>query len=256
MNTPKLSVAIITYNEEKNIERCLASVAEIADEILVIDSFSTDRTEQLCRPFDVRFIQNAFEGHIEQKNFALDQCQYDFILSLDADEALSPELLASIKQVKKLGLPQQGYHFNRLTQHTGHWVRFCGWYPDQKLRLVKKGYARWMGLNPHDILTLNDGHSVFLKGDLHHYSYHSISEHVAQTNKFTTIAAIAAYKQGTRSSIFKIVSRPALKFCRDYLWKQGFRDGRMGFIICCINALSALLKYSKLYDLERGKQID
>lgn len=256
MSTPKLSVAIITYNEEKNIERCLASVAELADEIVVVDSFSSDQTQTLCQPFGVRFIKNAFAGHIEQKNFALEQCQFDFILSLDADEALSTELRASIQEQKQLGFPRSGYHFNRLTQHTGHWVRFCGWYPDQKLRLIKKGQAQWKGLNPHDILTLHQGKSFYLKGDLLHYSYNSISEHVAQTNKFTTIAAHAAFKLGGRSSLFKIVSRPVLKFVRDYFWKQGFRDGRMGFIICSINALSALLKYAKLWDLERGKQID
>jgi glycosyltransferase involved in cell wall biosynthesis len=256
MNTPKLSVAIITYNEEKNIERCLASIAELADEIIVVDSHSTDKTEQLCAPFGVRFIKNPFQGHIEQKNFALELCQHEFILSLDADEALSPELSASISHQKGLGFPQIGYHFNRLTQHSGHWVRFCGWYPDQKLRLIARGKGRWMGLNPHDILTLHQGQSSFLKGDLLHYSYNSLSEHVAQTNKFTTIAAKAAYKEGKRSSVFKIVTRPGLKFLRDYFWKQGFRDGRMGFIICCVNALSALLKYAKLYDLERKKRID
>ncbi|QDK43127.1 glycosyltransferase family 2 protein [Bacteriovorax stolpii] len=251
----KLTVAIITYNEENNIERCITSVKEIADEVLVVDSFSTDKTEEIATRLGARFVKNPFAGHIEQKNFALDLSTHDYVLSLDADEALSPELLAQIKIVKK-NFNMNGYRFNRLTNYNGHWVRHCGWYPDTKLRLIKKGKARWGGENPHDILqmTVNEG-TGFLNGDLLHYSYDSITAHVTQTNKFTTIAAHAAFKQGKRSSVFKIVTRPVFKFFRDYFIKGGFLDGRYGFIICCINSLYALLKYSKLHELQLGKKI-
>jgi glycosyltransferase involved in cell wall biosynthesis len=251
----KLTVAIITYNEEKNIGRCISSVLDIADEILVVDSFSTDSTEAICKSFGVRFMQNPFKGHIEQKNFALLQASHDYVLSLDADEALSFQLLAEIKKIKE-NFTLEGYRFNRLTNYSGHWVRYCGWYPDTKLRLIKKSAAKWAGVNPHDILQMNEEQNTgFLSGDLCHYSYASIAEHVTQTNKFTTIAAEAAFKNGTRSSIFKIVTRPILKFFRDYFFKLGILDGRYGFIICCINSLSALLKYSKLYELQIGKKI-
>ncbi len=250
-----LTVAIITYNEEKNIGRCISSVLPIADEILVVDSFSTDKTEDICREFNARFLKNPFKGHIEQKNFALQCATHDYVLSLDADEALSSELLEEIKKVKA-NWQHDGYEFHRLTNYNGFWVRHCGWYPDRKLRLVKKEKAEWRGKNPHDILKMKNEQRVgFLKGDLLHYSYESISAHIQQTDKFTTIAARAAFSDGVRSSRFKIVTRPILKFLRDYFFKLGFLDGRYGFIICCINSLSALLKYSKLYDLQIGKKI-
>lgn len=251
----QLTVAIITYNEENNIARCIGSVKEIADEILVVDSFSTDKTEEICLSLGARFIKNPFAGHIEQKNVALDLATHDYVLSLDADEALSPELLKEIKAIKN-NFVMDGYKFNRLTNYNGHWVRYSGWYPDTKLRLVKKNAARWSGVNPHDILKPNDPNKVgFLKGDLLHYSYESIAAHVIQTDKFTTIAARAAYKQGKRSSLFKVFTRPIFKFVRDYFFKRGFLDGRYGFIICCINSLYALLKYAKLHELQQGKQI-
>lgn len=250
-----LTVAIITYNEEKNIGRCISSVLSVADEILVVDSFSTDKTEEICREYNARFLKNPFKGHIEQKNFALQCATHDYVLSLDADEALSPELLEEIKRVKA-NWQYDGYAFHRLTNYNGFWVRHCGWYPDTKLRLVKKEKAEWRGKNPHDILKMkNDERTGFLKGDLLHYSYESISAHIQQTDKFTTIAARAAFSDGVRSSRFKIVTRPIFKFLRDYFFKLGFLDGRYGFIICCINSLSALLKYSKLYDLQIGKKI-
>lgn len=251
----KLSVVIITFNEERNIGRCISSISEIADEILVVDSFSTDKTEEISLKMGARFIKNKFEGHIEQKNFALLHSKYDHVLSLDADEALSPALLSEIRKIKQ-NFKDNGYCFNRLTNYCGSWIYHSGWYPDRKLRLVKKSEAKWSGVNPHDILRLNNGQKeTWIKGDLEHYSYPSISSHILQTNKFTTIAAKEAYDRGIRSSLFKIVSRPIFKFFRDYFYKLGFLDGRYGFIVCCINSLSALLKYSKLYDLQNGKEI-
>ena len=141
-----------------------------------------------------------------------------------------------------------------MTDYNGFWVRHCGWYPDTKLRLVKKDLARWEGLNPHDILKIKEGNEEFLNGDLLHYSYDSISDHINQTNKFTTIAASAAYETGVRSSLLKIVTRPILKFLKDYFLKCGFLDGRHGLIICTINSLSSFLKYSKLYELQLTKK--
>jgi glycosyltransferase involved in cell wall biosynthesis len=251
----KLTVAIITYNEENNISRCISSVLSVADEVLVVDSYSTDKTEEICLALGARFIKHPFAGHIEQKNIALDLATHNYVLSLDADEALSPELLLEIQNIKK-NWTHDGYRFNRLTNYNGTWIRHSGWYPDTKLRLVKKETARWGGENPHDILKMKNNSPVgFLKGDLLHYSYDSIAAHVIQTDKFTTIAARAAFKQGKRSSLFKIFTRPLAKFIRDYFFKRGFLDGRYGFVICCINSLYALLKYSKLHELQLGKKI-
>jgi glycosyltransferase involved in cell wall biosynthesis len=251
----KLTVAIITFNEERNIGRCISSVKDIADEILVVDSFSTDKTEEICLSMGAKFIKNPFKGHIEQKNYALDHATHQYVLSLDADEALSDELRLEIKKVKE-NFNKDGYRFNRLTNYSGHWVKYCGWYPDTKLRLVQKDRARWGGVNPHDILELSSKEEGnFLNGDLLHYSYDSITAHVTQTNKFTTIAAHEAYNRGVRSNVSKIVTRPFLKFIRDYFFKLGFLDGKYGFIICFINSLSALLKYSKIHELQKGKEI-
>ena len=251
----KLTAAIITFNEEKNIERCLRSLQGVADEILVVDSFSTDKTEAICTAFGVRFIKNPFQGHIEQKNFALTQASFDHVLSLDADEALDEKLKSEILRVKA-DFKASGYYFNRLTNYVGHWVRYCGWYPDRKLRLLDRRQGQWGGINPHDLIVMNDEAKIeYLAGDLLHYSYYSVTDHINQTNNFTTIAAKAAFAQGRRSSVFKIVSRPALKFLKDYFLKLGFLDGRYGFTICYINALYAFLKYVKLRELESGKDI-
>jgi glycosyltransferase involved in cell wall biosynthesis len=251
----KLSVAIITFNEEKRIARCLESVLALADEIIVIDSYSTDKTEDICKRYPVTFIKNTFAGHVEQKNFALSKTNFDYVLSLDADEVLSKELQQEILLIKQ-NPTEKAYFFNRLTNYNGHWVRFCGWYPDQKVRIFNKNFAKWGGVNPHDIIILND--EVVAKkidGDLLHYSYDSISSHIEQTNKFTTIAANAAFVQGVHSSWFKIITRPILKFLRDYFYKLGFLDGKYGLIICVINGLSAFLKYSKLKELQEGQRI-
>lgn len=251
----KITVAIITFNEERNIGRCITSVKDIADEILVVDSFSTDKTKEISLSMGARFIENPFQGHIEQKNHALKLATHDHVLSLDADEALSAELIKQIKDIKN-HFEYDGYEFNRLTNYAGFWVKHCGWYPDTKLRLIKKDKAIWGGTNPHDILIPSANAKVKkLDGDLLHYSYDSITAHINQTNKFTTIAAKEAYQRGVRSSIFKIITRPLLKFLRDYLFKLGILDGRYGFIICYINALSAFLKYSKIQELQNGKEI-
>ncbi len=256
-NSVKISAAIICFNEEDKISRCLNSLLGIADEIIVVDSFSTDKTPSMAQSYqEVIFYENKFVGHIEQKNFALSLCTHDVVLSLDADEVIGSELRDSILAVKK-NFIAEAYSFNRLTDYAGFWVRHSGWYPDVKLRLARKDLVVWSGSNPHDYLHLKSNQApVWLKGDLLHYSYDSISDHIEQTNKFTTIAAKSAYEAGTRSSIFKVITRPPLKFLKDYVLKRGFLDGRYGLIICTINALSAFLKYSKLLELKNQSSLE
>lgn len=252
-----ISGVIITFNEENNIERCLKSLEGVVDEIVVVDSYSRDRTKEICLKFGVRFYENPFEGHIEQKNIALSFASNDFVLSLDADEALSEELKESILNFKRAQNFQiDGCYFNRRTRYVDKWIFYCGWYPDKKLRLFKKSKARWGGKNPHDIIIMEEhSKTIHLDGDLLHYSYDSISSHINQTNKFTTIAAQVHYEEGVRSSLFKIITRPLLKFFRDYFFKKGFMDGYYGLVICLINALSAFLKYTKIYELQHSKRI-
>jgi glycosyltransferase involved in cell wall biosynthesis len=244
---PRLSVAIIAFNEERNIERCLLSVKEVADEIVVIDSGSKDRTEEICRQFSVRFIFHPFEGHIQQKNYAIEQCTGDFILSLDSDEALSAELMEAILQEKQKGFSSVVYKFNRLSNYCGHWVKHCGWYPDTKVRLIKKGTASWGGVNPHDELISNSPEKVIhLKGDLLHYTIATREEHYKQVEFFSTIGAQEAFKKGKKSNGLIILTKTAFKFFRDFFIKLGFLDGKTGFTISRISAYATYKKYAKL----------
>ena len=250
----KLSVSIITLNEEKNIRRCLESVVGIADEIVVVDSFSNDQTETICREFDVRFITHAFEGHIEQKSRAMELCQYDHILSLDADEALSDKLRQSILHEKENGFQAKVYRMNRLTNYCGSWIRHSGWYPDRKIRLIHRKYGYWGGANPHDqLIPVPQVKVKQLKGDLFHYSYYTTEDHYKQVEYFTTIGAYSYYKQGRKAPLTKVYLAPLGKFIRDYFFNLGFLDGRAGWQVCSISAKATFLKYKKLRDLHRQR---
>jgi glycosyltransferase involved in cell wall biosynthesis len=250
----KLSVVIITLNEEKNIGRCLESVKDIADEIVIVDSFSTDHTEEICQSFNVRFIKHEFKGHIEQKNWAIDQATHLHVLSLDADEELSDRLKNSILEVKG-NWKYDGYYFNRLTNYCGKWIRHTSWYPARKLRLWDKSKGKWGGVNPHDKFKLERGASKkFLKGDLLHYSYYSINEHVAQINNFSTIVANAYFKDNKKASYFNIIFHPVWRLFRDYIIKLGFLDGFYGLVVSVNSAHETFLKYIKLRNLIREKE--
>jgi len=251
---PKLSVVIITFNEERNIGRCIGSVREVADEIVVVDSFSTDRTREICENSGVKFIEHAFEGHIQQKNFAITQAKYPHQLSLDADEALSEELKAEILKIKN-DWQYDGYRMNRLTNYCGKWIHHCGWYPDTKLRLYDSAKGSWGGTNPHDKFEMNPGSKVgFLKGDILHYSYYTVEEHIRQADKFSTIAAKELVSLGKTVTCFQIIVNPVAKFIRNYILRIGFLDGYFGFIICRIAAHETYLKYSKARQLKRSKK--
>lgn len=246
-----LSVAIITFNEEKNIERCLQSVLPVADEIVVVDSFSTDKTEEICAKYSVRFIKNPFAGHIQQKNFAKDQCSNTHVLSLDADEALSEELTKTIIELKK-NWKHDGYTFNRATYYCGKFIRHCGWYPGVSLRLWDKTKGNWGGDNPHDKFIMNPETKVsHISGDLLHYSFYTIEEHVLQSHKFSTISALSKFKKGRTTSLFEIWFAPKFRFIKDFIFKLGFLDGFYGYMVCKINSHDTFLKYSKLYDLHK-----
>lgn len=251
----KLSAAIITFNEERNIRRCLESLRGVADEIVVVDSFSTDATEQICAEFGVRFIRNPFGGHIQQKNFALDQTSHEWILSLDADEALDENLKESILGVKN-SVEWNGYRMNRLTNYCGHWVRHCGWYPDTKMRLVRRDAARWTGVNPHDRLDFTDtSKSGFLKGDILHYSYYTREDHLHQIEYFGDIAAGELFQRGVKTNGLIILTKVIAQFIKSYFLKLGLLDGATGFTISRLSAYATWRKYTKLKDLWRNKQV-
>jgi glycosyltransferase involved in cell wall biosynthesis len=248
----KLSVVIITYNEEQNIERCIKSVQSIADEVVVLDSFSTDRTKEICEGLGVRFSAHKFDGHIQQKNRALSLANNEWVLSLDADEVPDDKLLQNIKNVL-LNPKADAYYFNRLTNYLGKWIHHSGWYPDKKLRLLKKSLGHWAGINPHDKIEMNpEVEALYLEGDLLHYSYYSIEQHIDQINKFTTIGAIEAHKKGRQSNMFIAIIKSNWKFIRDYFFKLGILDGYYGFVICSLSAWATFNKYLKLRELNNN----
>ncbi len=250
----KLSVLIITFNEEKNIRRCLDSLNDVADEIVVVDSFSTDRTEEICKNYNVRFFKQKFLGYIEQKNYVLQYAKFNFILSLDADESLSEELIKSILEEKK-NFKNDAYTMNRFTNYCGKWIKHSGWYPDKKLRLFKKSTGKWGGINPHDKFVQNiKTNAVHLKGNILHYSYYNIEEHLKRVQDFSDIAAKALYEKGKKANIFKIIFSTLLKFIRNYFIFCGFLDGRSGYIICKLTARTTYLKYLKLKNLNKKRE--
>lgn len=252
----KISGVVITYNEEQNIERCLKSLLSVCHEIIVVDSFSTDQTEEICKKYDVKFIKHKFDGHVQQKNFALAQTCNDIVLSLDADEALSPALEKSILEVKA-DCTAQAYKFNRYTNYCGKWIKHCGWYPDTKIRLWNKTYGQWGGTNPHDSVILTPHVSIqHLKGDLLHYSYYTIEEHVLRSGKYAKIAAKALYENNKKASIIRVISSAAFRFFKDYCLRLGFLDGFYGLIICGTNSHATFLKYTYLRSLNKGLPIE
>ncbi len=245
----QISAVIITFNEEVNIKRCLQSLQGVADEIIVVDSFSTDATEQICKEYNVTFLTHVFEGHIQQKNWAWRQASHDWVLSLDADEALSFELKKSILEEKE-NPSSKTYKMNRLTNYCGSWIKHGSWYPDRKLRFAKKDAVVWAGDNPHDKLTPIKKHKAKkLSGDILHYSYYSIDQHIAQQQKFSTIAAQAMYATRKKAPLYKLIVNPIASVTKDLIINQGFLDGVSGFKVAFISAKSVYWKYSKLREL-------
>lgn len=246
----KLSGVIITYNEATNIRRCLLSLQEVCDEILVLDSFSTDQTQVICQEFNVRFEQNAFEGHIQQKNEALRRASHPWVLALDADEALSEPLKRSILDLKSVAIEPAAYQMNRLTNYCGKWIAHSGWYPDTKVRLVYKELAHWGGVNPHDQLLPQQGTAIHqLKGDLLHYSYYTKADHFKQIAYFSQIAAKELFAQRVKSSWIKITFKVTAQFIKSYFIKFGLLDGIAGWHIATRSAFATYQKYNLLRKL-------
>ncbi|MGB0429327.1 MAG: glycosyltransferase family 2 protein [Bacteroidia bacterium] len=242
----KISAVIICFNEQKNIERCIGSVRPIADEILVLDSYSTDKTPAICKQLGVRFEQHSFDGHIEQKNRAMAMASNNVILSLDADEALDEQLTKNILATKH-NWQADAYSFNRLTQYCGQWIKHCGWYPDTKLRLWDRRKGDWGGENPHDkVIMLPNTNVIKLKGDLLHYSFYTVEQHLDTVQKFSSIKAQNKLNKGKTSSWFQLYLHPLGKFLKMYVLKLGFLDGKMGWLVCKYSAYAAFLKHYKV----------
>lgn len=250
----KLSAVIIAKNEENNLPRCLASLQGLADEVLVVDSGSTDATPDICATYGARLVGHPWFGFSEQKNFANGLATYDLVFSIDADEAVTDELRASILHIKAHGDLHTAYSMNRLANYCGHWIHHCGWYPDDKVRIFNRHLARWEG-QVHETLVLAPGTTVEkLRGDLAHYSYYAVGDHYARTDKYAALGAAESFARGKRVTFLKMWTHTVWRFIRDYLLKQGFLDGRYGFVVCKVNAWGTFRKYSKLRALWREKR--
>ena len=250
---PSLSVVIITKNEERNIARCLDSVKEIADDIVVVDSFSTDRTREICVERGARFYPMEWKGYSETKNYANSLAAHDWIFSIDADEALSEELKNSILEIKK-SAHAGNYRICRITNYCGKWIRHSSWYPDIKTRFFDRRVTRWEGLIHERLNIANEREIKILRGDCYHYSYYNIGEHVVQANYFSTLAAEDLFRKNLRVGFLKLMFAPGFRCFRMFVLRAGFLDGYYGWVIARISAHAVFLKYTKLKQLHAQRK--
>ncbi|NDC39061.1 MAG: glycosyltransferase family 2 protein [Proteobacteria bacterium] len=250
---PRISAFVICFNEEQKISRCLESL-HWCDELLVIDSGSTDRTVEIAQRCKARVIHNPWTGFLAQKQFGLSQCQGDWVLNIDADEEVSPELAAEIQQkIQVLDCAENGFELLRVVFYLNRWWRKGGWYPEFRLRLMRRNVASWGGEDPHEHAIV---HGVVrrLRGELRHYTYDSISDHVRSLNNHSSVAAQSLYRRGNSASALAILSRPAARFFKFFLLKRGFREGFAGLFVALMEAFYVFLKYLKLWELRRSNR--
>ena len=249
----KISACIISLNEENKIEDCLKSLAGVADEIIVVDSHSTDKTLQIAAKYTQNVIQQAFLGYAAQKNLAVGKARFDWILSLDCDERLSPQLRASILAIKDTLDRHDAYEMARKTFYVYRWMNHC-WYPDRKIRLFNKHKARWDGINLHEKVRVDSKRVHTLDGDILHYSFDSISAHIQTLDRFTEIAADEVIKKGKKVSLFSPMGHAAWMFIRMYFLKRGFLDGLAGLVASVLSFVHVFVKYSKVLFIRKGRK--
>ena len=252
---PSISAFVVCCNEERQIRRCLESV-QWCEEIIVIDSGSTDATLRICQEFGARIIHRAWNGYAEQKAFGLSQCTSEWVLNLDADEEVSADLRKEIEE--RLSTPDVssvlGFNLSRVVVYLGTTWDKGGWYPEYRLRLMRRTAARWGGDEPHERAFV-DGPVARLRKPLFHYTHTGIEDHLATLNRFSSIAAAGLYKRGARASTLTILARPLGRFCKFYLLRHGYREGQFGLIVALLEAGYVFLKYAKLWELRRRDTI-
>jgi glycosyltransferase involved in cell wall biosynthesis len=245
---PKLSVTVVAKNEAADIGAALASAA-FADEIVVVDSHSADETVAIARRYTDRVVVHDWLGHIEQKNYAASLASHDWILSLDADERVTPELAAEIGATLASEPSHGAFRIPRVTWHLGRWVRSTDWYPDYQDRLYDRRQAHWTGRYVHESLT-HAASTGQLRGEIQHYAYRDIAEHLETIDRYTTLAARQMQEDGRRANLLQLAGHPPLAFLRNYIARGGVRDGVPGFIISSMNAYYVFLKFAKLRELQ------
>ena len=247
MDKLPLSVAIISFNEEDKIGQTLEAIADIAAEIIIVDSHSTDKTVDIAEKFKAKVFIEDWKGHIAQKNSALEKCTQKWILSLDCDEVVTPDLKKDIYHQVSNGI-YDGYFINRKTVYLGKKLNYA-WQPDKKLRLVTaKSDPRWQGLDPHDELHIK-GRTTSLQGDLLHYSFKDVYHHFELTVKYAQISASSYHKNGRKFSYGKLLLNPVLAFTKSYIVHKGFLDGYYGLLAATSNFFTPFLKYVFLKEI-------
>jgi glycosyltransferase involved in cell wall biosynthesis len=249
---PKVSVTVITKNEAADLAAALESV-QWADEIVVVDSHSSDDTVAIARQFTDRVVVRDWEGYAAQKNIAAALARHDWILSLDADERVSPPLAQEIRHALADPPAHRAYRIPRVTWHLGRWIRSTDWYPDSQLRLYDRTAAHWTGAYVHESVVV-DGSIGSLAGELQHFAYRDIADHLETIDRYTTLAARQMHDSGRRAGLLRIAGHPPLAFLRNYLARGGFRDGTVGFIVSAMNAYYVFLKFAKLWQLGKAPQ--
>jgi len=245
-----LSAVIITRNEEANIARCLKSV-KWADDIVVMDSSSIDRTVEIAKEHDARVFTVDWQGFGAAKQEGVDKAVSEWVLSIDADEEVSEQLADEIRKAIEHST-YDGYYIGRRTNFLGRWIYHCGW-SDSVLRLFRKDRGRFDGATVHERIII-DGEAGHLNGELYHYSYPTLESYFEKFNRYTTLGAEQAFAQGKTANWLDIVIRPPVSFVKHYISKQGFRDGLEGFTISALSSVAVLVKYAKLRDLRRKER--
>jgi glycosyltransferase involved in cell wall biosynthesis len=245
---PPLTVTIITLNESAHIGAAIDS-ASWADEIVVVDAESTDATVAIARARGARVETRPWTGYIDQKNHAAALAAHDWILSIDADERITPALASEIRALLASDPPRRAYQVPRITFHLGRWIRSTDFYPDLQIRLYHREAARWQGRYVHESLAV-DGAVGRLHGELQHYSYRNLCEHLERMNRYSTLAARQMHEAGRRAGPLDLLLRPPAAFVRNYVLRRGFRDGAAGLTLSLVNACSVLLKFAKLWELQ------
>jgi len=256
MTAVEISAVLITYNEEHRLEGALRSLAGVASEIIVVDCHSTDGTVRLARRYTDRVFERVWTNFADQKNYANEKAVHPWILSLDADERLSPELRADLLELRKSEPDAAAFSMPRLVFYLGRWIRHSGWYPDRKVRLFRKSGARWEGEYVHERLVYQ-GALGKLGGAIHHFTYRNIADHLARINKFSDLGAQKLYAGGRKARWYHLVGLPFVRFFRSYLWRGGILDGFAGLVISVLNGYAAFVRYAKLREIwKKGERIE
>ncbi len=244
----KLSGVTMTLNEERNIARCLSSMSQVADELLVVDCFSTDRTIEIASGLGARILQHPMEGFREQRKFTVDSAQFDYVLLLDADEVLSDELVESILRVKE-DWSADCYHINRLNRMGDRWIRHGAWYPDRLYRLFDRRKIFVGGTNPHDrFIPVEGARTTRIRGDILHYTSENYHDRMFKENRASSDAAEAYFNLGKKGSYGRLLFKPGFRFLKEYIFKGGFRDGFYGYLIARSSAQYVFLREAKLME--------